>query len=128
MANGPARRDGGEGSSRAVPQVSFGIDEGIADVRRRLKALIHIKEHYPDAVLRKLPNGDEEWTTQEINPVSVLVVVNAKGEAFFCPYEIVGIGEAEMKVFSWRNEEAKYVISELPEEVQLAIAEACTCG
>lgn len=91
--------------------MSYSIDEGIEESIERLEAERCIKREFPDAVLRKLPNGDSVWTARDIEPTEVRLCVDEEGEIFICPYQIV----RNMAVYGWGNYWASVVLKRFSE-------------
>ncbi len=69
--------------------MSYSVDEAIADAEKRRVDLKAIQVRYPNATLDSLPNGQQEWC-DTVDATDAIVLTNAKGEAFFCPYVNVG--------------------------------------
>ena len=48
--------------------MSYSIDEGLEDAQKRARALKKVKELYPDAHISTLPDGEEAWFSEGVEP------------------------------------------------------------
>lgn len=69
--------------------MSYSIDEGVEEARKRLADLEVIAERFPDATMTGLPDGRQVWCSSSIEPTDFLLV-RAKDSVVLCPYELVG--------------------------------------